>query len=175
MFLCFFKFLNVFFVFSNVVFLLFLKQKRTKFQIWCISHGHRLHFLDRASVLYQYYWFLGRPEPPFRTGLCFTADVFFFFIFSPHFLRDPSTDRTETLPHDQKLAEFYKLTSKIRGRSPQKIGGKKHAKFRSTLDHFRLWSRISPEWGNISKIGKTYELGKFLLRLMKKVRWTLVN
>jgi len=33
MFLCFFKFLNVFFVFSNVVFLLFLKQKRTKFQI----------------------------------------------------------------------------------------------------------------------------------------------
>ena len=57
---------------------------------------------------------LGRPEPPFRTGLCFTADVFFFLFFSPRFLRDPSTDRPETLPHGRNLAEFYKLTSKIR-------------------------------------------------------------
>ena len=39
----------------------------------------------------------------------------------------------------------------------------------------QIWSRISLERGNISKIGKTYELGKFLLRLMKKVRWTLVH
>jgi len=52
--------------------------------------------------------------------------------------------------------------------SPQKMWGQKHAKFRSILDHFRLWSRISPERRNISKIGKTYELRKFLLRLMKK-------
>jgi len=35
--------------------------------------------------------------------------------FLPRFVRDPSTDRPETLPHDRKLAEFYKLTSKIRG------------------------------------------------------------
>jgi len=96
-------------------------------------------------------------------------------LFSPRFLRDPSTDRPETLPHDRKLAEFYKLTSKNRGASPKKIWGQKHAKFRSILDHFRFWSRISPEWGNISKIGKTYELGKFILRLTKKVRWTLVH
>ena len=53
----------------------------------------------------------------------------FFFIFSPRFLRDPSTDRPETLPHDRKLAEFYKLTSKIRGgRTPQKIRSKKTRK-----------------------------------------------
>jgi len=54
--------------------------------------------------------------------------------------------------------------------SRKKFGGQKHAKFRSILDHFRLWPRISPERGNISKLGKTYELGKFLLRLTKKVR-----
>ena len=49
----------------------------------------------------------------------------FFFIFSPRFLRDPLTDRPETLQHDRKLAEFYKLTSKIRGALPlQKLGAK---------------------------------------------------
>ena len=59
--------------------------------------------------------------------------------FSPRFLRDPSTDRPETLPHDQNLAVFYKLTSKIRGGAPpKKFGGQKHAKFRSIFDHFRL-------------------------------------
>ena len=88
--------------------------------------------------------------------------------FSPRFLRDFSTDRPESLPHDWNLAVFYKLTSKIRECSSQKIWGQKHAKCRPILDHFRLWSRISPERGNISKIGKTYKLGKFLLRLMQK-------
>ena len=52
-------------------------------------------------------------RPP-ETGLCFTRDVFS-FLFSPRFLRDPSTDRPETLPDDQNLAVFYKLTSKIPG------------------------------------------------------------
>ena len=46
----FFNFVKCFCAF-NVVFLSLLKQKRTKLQIRCISHGQRLHFLDRASVL----------------------------------------------------------------------------------------------------------------------------
>jgi len=41
--------------FFNVVFLLFLKHKCTKLQILCMYHGQRLHFLDRANVLQQYY------------------------------------------------------------------------------------------------------------------------
>ena len=40
--------------------------------------------------------FLGRPEP--RSGRAYILPVMF---FSPRFLRDPSTDRPETLPHDQ--------------------------------------------------------------------------
>jgi len=100
--------------------------------------------------------------------------------FSPVVLQAPSTDRPETLPHDQNLAEFYNPTPKIRGGggrgcSPKKIWVPKNAKFRSILDHFLLWPRISRERGNVSKIGKTYELAKFLLRLMKKVRWSLVH
>jgi len=50
----FLNFFNVFCTFFNYVFLLSLKQKRTKLQISCISHGQesqRLHFLDTASVL----------------------------------------------------------------------------------------------------------------------------
>ena len=104
--------------------------------------------------------------------------MFLSFFFSPRVLRFPSTDRPETLPHDQNLAVFYKPTPKIKGAlppPPQKIGGQKHAKFRSILDHFRLWSRISPERLKISKIGRRYKLWEFLLRLTKKVRWTLVH
>ena len=59
--------------------------------------------------------FLGRPEP--RSGRAYVLPVMFFFI-SPRFLRDPSTDRPETLPRDQNLAVFYKLTSKILGALP---------------------------------------------------------
>ena len=66
--------------------------------------------------------FLGHPERPFRTGLCFTRDVFF---FSPRFLRDPSTETPETLPHDRNLVECYKLTS---GDAPSKNYGPKTCK-----------------------------------------------
>jgi len=86
---------------------------------------------------------LYRPEPPFRTGLCFTRDVS--FIYSPRFLRDPSTDRPETLPHDQNLAVFYKLTSKIRGVLPQKNLGAKNmqnfGQFLTTSDFDREYLR----------------------------------
>jgi len=51
---------------------------------------------------------LGRPEPPFRTGLCFTRDVFFFLFFRQPHLRGPSADRRETLPHDRNLAGIAK-------------------------------------------------------------------
>jgi len=46
---------------------------------------------------------LGRPEQPFRMGLCFTRDVIFIFFISPLVLRRPSTDRPETLPHGRNL------------------------------------------------------------------------
>jgi len=67
-------------------------------------------------------------RPPGTTvpdGLIFCPWCFF---FSPRFLRDPSTDRPETLPHDRNLAVFYKLTSKLQGCSPQKIWGPKTCK-----------------------------------------------
>ena len=86
--------------------------------------------------------YLGRPERTgFHTGLCFTADVFF---FSPRFLRDPSTDRPETLPHDRKLVEFYKLASKFRGRPPKKFGAKNmkiFGQFWTTTDFDREYLR----------------------------------
>jgi len=66
--------------------------------------------------------------PPGTTvpdGLMFYRRCFLFFIFSPRFLRDPSTDRPETLRHGRHLAEFYILTSKIRRYSPKKFCGPK--------------------------------------------------
>jgi len=104
-------------------------------------------------------------------GLMFYAwCIFFSLFFSPRVLRAPSTDRPETLPRDRNMAVFYNPATKIRGGGapPKKFGGQKHAKFRSILDHFRLWSRISPERLKISKIGWRYELWQFLMRLTKK-------
>jgi len=82
----------------------------------------------------RHYWSsLGRPARQFRTGFCFTRDVSFFFLFHHSFSElPPSTDRPETLPHGRNLAEFYG------GAPPKKIGGQKHAKFWSILDHFRF-------------------------------------
>jgi len=119
---------------------------------------------------------LGRQERQFRTGLCFTRDVSFFLFYFRHWLsRAPSTDRAETLPNGRNLAEFYNHITKPRRALPPKIGGQKHAKFPSILDYFRIWSRISPERLKISKIGKRYKPWQFLLRLTKKVQWTLVK
>jgi len=62
------------------------------------------------------------------SGRAYVLPVMFFLFYSPRFLRDPSTDRPETLPHDQNLAVFYKLTSKIRGALPPKNLGPKTCK-----------------------------------------------
>ena len=65
--------------------------------------------------------------------------MFYFLFFSPTVLRVPSTDRPETLPHGRNLRVFYNESPKIRGAlPPKKLGGQKHAKFRSILDQFRL-------------------------------------
>jgi len=117
---------------------------------------------------------LGRPEQPFRTGLCFTADVFLFF-FSPRFLRHPSTDRPETLPHDQNLAVFYKLTSETRGCSPQKIWGPKTCKISVTFGPLQtLLANISGTRQHIQN-RKDVRTRKIPPAFNKKVRWTLVH
>ena len=61
-----------------------------------------------------------------------------FFFLSPRVLRGPSADRRKTLPHDRKLAGLNNAGPKIRGPSPKKIWGQKHAKFRSILYNLRL-------------------------------------
>jgi len=49
---------------------------------------------------------------------------------------------------------FIMQVQKLGSTPPKKSGGQKHAKFRSILHHFRIWSRISPERLKISKIGR---------------------
>jgi len=79
-----------------------------------------------------------RPPGTMSSGRAYVLPVMYLFFVSPLVLRAPSTDRPETLPHGRNVAEFYNPTPKTRGAVPQKIGGQKHAKFRSTLDHLRL-------------------------------------
>jgi len=65
---------------------------------------------------------------------------------------------------------FYKLTSKIRGCSPKNLGAKNIQNFGQflTTSDFDLEYLRNEAVEATSKIGKTYELGKFLMRLMKK-------
>ena len=69
------------------------------------------------------YLLLRPPGTAVPDGLMFYDRCFF---VSPVVLRAPSTDRPETLPHDQNLAEFYNPTPKIRGVLPQKNLGAKN-------------------------------------------------
>ena len=104
-----------------------------------------------------------RPRAASRLALPCTSS--FFFLLSPASLRRPSTDRRETLSHDRKLVRLNKFSPKIRGAlpPPQKNGGPKTCKISG---NFLPLLTLSPERRNIS----TYELAKFFLRLMKKVR-----
>ena len=52
---------------------------------------------------------------------------------------------------------------------------KKRPKFSSIFDNFRLWSQISPQWHQISKMWKKRDRLRFLPRSRKKVRCTLVH
>ena len=63
---------------------------------------------------------------------------------------------------------FIMWVQKLGGPSPKEIEGPKRAKFGVISDNFRLWSRISPEWVKISKIGKTCDDQRFLPRSTKK-------
>jgi len=91
--------------------------------------------------------FLGRPEPPFRTGLCFTRDAF----LGSHISEVPRPIAAK-LCHmiGIRLKRSRKL-QKFGGRPLKNIGGQKHAKFRSIFYTVRLWLRISPERLKVSK------------------------
>ena len=73
-----------------------------------------------------------------RTGLCFTADVFF---ISPWDLRAPSADRHETLPH-RKLGALYNTSPKIGG-LPEKILRPKACKISVNFELQTLITSIS--------------------------------
>ena len=60
------------------------------------------------------------------------------FFFSTPNLRAPWADRRQTLPRDRNLDLFYNASPKIRGLSPKKFVGQKHAKLRSILYHLTL-------------------------------------
>ena len=81
----------------------------------------------QCSRRYFHYVDIIRPPGTISSGRAYILPQMFFFV-SPRMLRAPSTDRPETLPHGRNLTEFYKLTSKFGGRSPQQIGGPKTCK-----------------------------------------------
>jgi len=76
----------------------------------CRVHGYSWDWNFLGSFVFLFFFVIRPPGTTVPDPLMFCMPQMF---FSPRFLRDPSTDRPETLPHDWKLAEFYKLTSNI--------------------------------------------------------------
>jgi len=87
-----------------------------------------------------------RPPGTMSFGRASVLPQMFFFV-SLVVLRAPSTDRPETLPHDQNLAEFYNPTPKVRGVLPKKNLGAKNmqnfGQFWTTSDFDREYLRNS--------------------------------
>ena len=88
---------------------------------------------------------LGRPYIV-TGGLLFYPWCFSFFLFSPHVLRVPSTDRPETLPPDRNLRVFYNASPKIRGALPQKNLGPKTCKNMQNFGRFWTTSDFDREY-----------------------------
>ena len=60
----------------------------------------------------------------------FYCRCFFPFFYSLGYLRAPSADRRETLPHDRNMGVLYNAGPKIRGALPQRNWGPKACKIR---------------------------------------------
>ena len=90
------------------------------------------------------------------------------FFYSPGYLRAPSADRRETLPHDRSLCVLDNVSPKIRGPFPQRNCGPKTCKIRR--DFRQLQTSIANIYGTdkISKIGKQCDDQRFLPRSTKK-------
>ena len=82
------------------------------------------HWLIQSSQL------LGRPEQPFRTGLCFTRDVsFFYFFFFRHAFSELPRPIALKLCHVVGIWPYFIIPlQKFGGLSPQKIWGQKTCK-----------------------------------------------
>jgi len=96
---------------------------------------------------------------------------FFPFLFlSPGYLRAPSADRHETLPHDRNLDALYNASPKIRrGALPQRSWGPKTCKiWRDFRQPSSLITNISGTGQDIEN-GKRFDRERFLPRSMKKV------
>ena len=110
---------------------------------------------------------LGRPCKVVTRGLIKCSWCLSFFLFFRHAFSEFPRPIALKLCHMVGIwPNFIMQVQKLGGHSPKKSRGQKHAKFRSILDHCRLWSRISPERLKISKIADGTNYGN-----SSYVRW----
>jgi len=140
----------------------------------------------RPSVCLSHLWTTVRPtimiRPPgswtISSGRAYVLPVMYLFLsFSfRHAFSELPWPIALKLCHMLGIWLYFIIPlQKFGGRSPQKNWGQKQANFRSILDNFRFWSRISPERLKMSKIGRRYKLWQYLLRSTNKVPRTLVH
>ena len=117
---------------------------------------------------------LGRPEPPFRTGLCFTRDDFF---FRHEYSEVPRPIALKLCYMVGNLTEFYNPTPKILGAPPppqKKMGARNmqnFGQFWTTSDFDLEYSGTRQHIQNRKDV-RTREIPP---AFNEKVRWTLVH
>jgi len=92
-------------------------------------------------------FFFSFVRPPVRSnGRSSVLPVMFFSSFFRHaFSEFPRPIALKLCPLIGIWLNFIMQVQKLGGTPPKKFRDQKYAKFRSILDHLRLWSRISPE------------------------------
>ena len=120
-----------------------------------VSNAKGLKMWVAGRSVYLCVFVIRPPGTAVLDGLMFYRRCFFFATLSPR-----SLDRSPwNFASWSETIWALQIDFKNSGGSPtKKFGGQKLAKFRSILDHFRLWSRISPERLKISEIGRRYNL-----------------
>jgi len=95
---------------------------------------------------------------------------------SPHNFRPSGSILTKLFPDDVPRVRGDKMGISLGRPAPYNLGErKKRPKFGSIFDNFQLWSRISPEWINISQIRTVFYQLHPLPSWMKDIWWTSVH
>ena len=104
----------------------------------------RITSTSYESLIRHRYLYLGRPEQPFRTGLCFTADVIF-FLFRHSFSEVPRSIALKLCHMVGIWCNFITPLQKFGGLSPKKNLGAKNmqnfGQFWTTSDYDREYIR----------------------------------
>jgi len=139
------------------------------------SDCNRQRKFSLRRVCYAQFIIIRPPGTTVPDGLMFYRRCFLFLFFRHAFSEIPQPIALKLCHVVGIWLNFINWLQKFGEYSPKKFWGPKTCEISVNFGPLQTLIANISGTGNVSKIGKTYELGKFVLCLTKKVRWTLVH